>query len=60
MRKDELRPIEYNLTALPQKGYFHQWLIFKDEEGNEYAKALIETEKGTMEEIRSTSFRFID
>jgi hypothetical protein len=60
MNKDELRPIEYKITALPQKGYFHHWLIFKDADGNEYAKALIETDKGTMEEIQSTSIRFID
>jgi len=60
MKKEDLRPIEYRTTAIPQKGYFHHWLILKDEEGSEYTKAFIETEDGKTMEVQSSIIQFKD
>ena len=60
MKKEDLRPVEYNFQTTPQKGYFHHWLVKKEEDGSDYALAVIEAEDGTIKEILSRSIRFTD
>ena len=43
MSKDELRKVSYSIANQPYEGYFHKWIIKKDQNsGSEYAMALIE------------------
>jgi len=60
MKKEELRPIEYHFKTNPKKGYFHKWIVKKDDMGSEFPVGLIENEDGTMIEIAHSSIKFTD
>jgi hypothetical protein len=52
MKKEDLRPIEYHFQTNPQKGYFHQIIVKKEESGGDFAVAIIEAEDGTIRELK--------
>ena len=59
--KDELRRVSYTINDQSFQGYFHKWMIKKDEQGNESAVALIENlHAGNMVEIPSGNMIFED
>lgn len=60
MKREDLRPIEYQTMTNPQKGYFHKWIVKKQEDGSDLAIALFETEDGVIKEMLATSIKFID
>jgi hypothetical protein len=61
MKKDDLRKVGYSLNGMPLNGYFHQWIIKKDEFGNDFAMGLIEnSETGAVHEIERGVILFQD
>ena len=59
MKKEDLRPITYDNRYL-KKGYFHQWITKKDEDGSDFIMALVETAEGTIKEVHAASIKFVD
>jgi len=53
MQKEELRKVSYTLCNQPYEGYFHKWIIKKNQyDGSEYAMALIEDKiTGAVHEV---------
>jgi len=59
MNKDELRVVSYTLGDQTYEGYFHKWVIKKDNFGSEYAMALIEDKiTGAVHEIERSHILF--
>ena len=62
MSKDELRKVSYSIGDKLYEGYFHKWIIKKDQNnGSEYAMALIEDNTtGAVHEIERGCILFQD
>jgi hypothetical protein len=62
MKNEELRHVKYKGNDRKEKsGFFHLWVIRRDSESkDEYAYALIESEKGEMMQIIHYDMQFMD
>lgn len=65
MKKEDYRPIEYGRSSFdasrkPKKGLFHKLITKKEDNGEEFVRALIETEDGKLEEVPYDTIRFTD
>lgn len=59
MKKEDLRKVSYDFgQGTIFRGLFHEWLIKKDADNNEYASALIEDIGGHMIEVQSRFIHF--
>lgn len=64
MKKEDYRTIEYDFSPSsnrsPKKGLFHKWVTKKEDNGEEFVRALIEKEDGTIDEVHHTTIKFTD
>ena len=64
MKKEDYRTIEYGISSYsetePKNGLFHKLISKREDNGEEYIRALIETEDGKLKEVHTESIRFTD